>query len=307
MQSLKILVVEDFERVRRSVCSALEQRGGFEITQASDGLEAVQKAEKLQPDLILLDVGLPNLNGIEVAKRVRRLAPAAKILFLSVESDPDVIRKAFSVGALGYIHKTRIQRDLLPAIDALLGGKPFVSRDLNFNEGTDAQPPYHHKILFSSDDEGLQDSLATFIAAALNVGDAAIVWVTEPHRDDLLRRLRARGVNPDAAVQGGTYIAADAAETADPVHLLAVIRGLIQAASRAGKERPRVAVCGERAGRLWAEGKTDEAIRLEQLLNHIAASCADIDILCVYRSPHGQDHNHTLSCLCAEHSAVSFR
>ena len=87
------------------MCSKLQSRGGFHITQASDGFEAVQKAADLQPDLILLDIGLPKLNGIEVARRVGKVAPLAKILFLTVESDPDVIKEALGVGALGYIHK----------------------------------------------------------------------------------------------------------------------------------------------------------------------------------------------------------
>ena len=80
---LKILVVEDFDLFRRFICSKLESRTEFHITQASDGFEAVQKAEELQPDLVLLDIGLPNLDGIEVARRVGKIAPLAKILFLS--------------------------------------------------------------------------------------------------------------------------------------------------------------------------------------------------------------------------------
>ena len=304
MRSIKVLVVEDFDPIRRFVCSTLQQRAGFHIAQASDGLVAVQEIEQLKPDLILLDVGLPNLSGIEVAKCARRLAPAAKILFLSVESDPDVIRQALSVGALGYIHKSRIRSDLLPAIDAVLGGKRFVSR--NFRQGTGIQLPCRHEILFSSDNEVLQDGLATFITAALSEGDAAIVWANEPHRDDLLARLRARGVDVDAVIQNGTYIAADAFETADPAHILATIERLIDAASRAGKERPRVAVCGERAGRLWADGKTDQALCLEQMFNQLAEGRDDIDLLCVYPLPHGYDPGSSVLSLCAEHSGVFY-
>lgn len=136
---LKILVVDDFELFRRIMCSKLQSRGGFHITQASDGFEAVQKAEDLQPDLILLDIGLPKLDGIEVARRVGKVAPLAKILFLSVESDPDVIKVALGLGALGYIHKSRIERDLLPAIHAAVAGEPFVTFDL-----AGAQPDTQH-------------------------------------------------------------------------------------------------------------------------------------------------------------------
>lgn len=123
MRSFTVMVVEDFELFRRFVCSTLEPRTEFQvICQASDGLEAVQKAEELQPDLILLDIGLPTLNGIEAAKRIRKLAPHAKIVFLSQESSSDVVQEAIRLGALGYVEKSRTQSDLLPAIDAVVQG-----------------------------------------------------------------------------------------------------------------------------------------------------------------------------------------
>lgn len=300
-------MVEDFDPFRRFICSKLQSRAEFHIAQASDGFEAVRKAEGLQPDLVLLDIGLPKLDGMEVARRIGKVAPLTKILFLSVNSDPDVIREALSLGALGYIHKSRIERDLLPAIEAAVEGRQFVSVDLDLTKSTDWGSPHRHEIVFSSDDELLQDSLASFIAAALMAGDAAIVWATEPHRDSLRQRLKVRGVGVDAAIRAGTYIAADAAETADPVHLAGVIRGLIQAACRAGKEHPRVAVCGERAGRLWGEGRVDDAIRLEQLLNELAKDLDQVDILCVYPAPHGRDDKNAFGRLCAEHSEMSSR
>jgi GntR family transcriptional regulator len=141
VRSFKILVVDDFEDFRRLVGLLLQQRAGFQIIEAANGLEAVQKAEQLQPDLILLDIGLPDLNGLEVAKRVRELAPAAKILFLSQESSPDVVREALSLGAQAYVLKLQVHNHLLPAIEAVLGGERFVSNGLEFSEGTEAQSP----------------------------------------------------------------------------------------------------------------------------------------------------------------------
>jgi len=130
VQSFKILLVDDFEDFRRFVRSALQQRTEFEITEASDGLQAVERAEKLDADLILLDIGLPRMNGFEVARRLRYLAPRAKIVFVSQESSPDVVRKALSIGARGYIHKLRAGSDLLPAIEAVFRGEQFVSDGL---------------------------------------------------------------------------------------------------------------------------------------------------------------------------------
>lgn len=126
---LTILVVEDHEEFRRFVCSLLSQKAEVQVEVASHGLEAVQKAQELRPELILLDVSLPNLNGIEVARRVRRLIPSTRVLFVSALSDPDVVSEALRLGA-GYVHKASVQGDLLPAIEASLRGEQFVSRSV---------------------------------------------------------------------------------------------------------------------------------------------------------------------------------
>ena len=303
MTSPRILVVEDHEPFRRFIRLGLQEREHRIIGEVSDGLEAVQLAEELQPDLILLDIGLQRLNGIEAAKRIRGVAPNAKLLFVSLESSSEVVEEILRLGAHGYVHKQRADRDLQPAIDAVLEGKRFVSNELEFNDASHTQASHRHEIFFCSDDSILVDGLADFIAGALSIGNAAIVWATEVHQEILVERLRARGVDIDAAVQAGTYISSDAAETPDPVRMLQAVRDLSEAASKAGTKHPRVAVCGERAGRLWAEGKTDAAIRLEQLCNELAQQC-DIEILCAYPSPEDRADDRALKVICAEHTAV---
>ena len=113
------------------VCAILEARPELQVIgEAADGFEAVQKAEELQPDLILLDFGLPTLNGIEAAHRISRLVPAAKILFVSQENDTDVVAAALSNGAKGYLRKQNANSELLSAIEAVLQGDRFVSEGL---------------------------------------------------------------------------------------------------------------------------------------------------------------------------------
>lgn len=97
------------------------------IGEVADGLEAVQKTEILEPDLVLLDIGLPTLNGMEAARQIRKLVPASKIIFVSQESSSDVVQEALQLGAWGYVVKTRAASDLLAAVDAFLEGRQFVS------------------------------------------------------------------------------------------------------------------------------------------------------------------------------------
>jgi DNA-binding NarL/FixJ family response regulator len=109
-------VVDDYEPFRRFVCSTLERRPELQVIgESSDGLEAVQKAEESQPDLIVLDIGLPTLNGIEAARRIRKLSPESEILFVSQESSADVVQEALSLGTLGYVLKAHAGSELVAA------------------------------------------------------------------------------------------------------------------------------------------------------------------------------------------------
>jgi DNA-binding NarL/FixJ family response regulator len=128
---VRVLVVEDYEPFRRFVRSTLVERPELQVIgEASDGLEAVRKAEELQPDLILIDVGLPTLNGIEAARRIRKLSAKSGILFVSQESSADVVQEALRLGALGYVAKTQAGIDLLAAVEAICQGGRFVSAGL---------------------------------------------------------------------------------------------------------------------------------------------------------------------------------
>jgi DNA-binding NarL/FixJ family response regulator len=128
---IRVLVVEDYEPFRRFLRSTLEKRPELQLVgEASDGLEAVNKAEALRPDLVTLDLGLPTLNGIEAARRIRKLCPDCAILFVSQESSPDAVREALSTGATGYVAKTRAATDLLAAVEAVREGRQFVSDGL---------------------------------------------------------------------------------------------------------------------------------------------------------------------------------
>ena len=100
------------------------------LLEVSDGLDAVQKARELQPDLILLDIGLPTLNGIEAARQIRVLAPYSKIVFLTENHDPDLAAAAVQTGSQGFVVKIDAEKELLAAVEAIIAGKRFVSQRL---------------------------------------------------------------------------------------------------------------------------------------------------------------------------------
>jgi DNA-binding NarL/FixJ family response regulator len=137
--SIRILLVDDFEPWCRFVCSMVQTRRELQIIrEVSDGLAAIQIASELQPDLILLDIGLPKLNGIAAARKIRNLTPNSKILFLSQESSSEIVREALDIGA-GFVVKVDAGKELLPAIRAVILGRRFLSVSLEhgtFKEAT---------------------------------------------------------------------------------------------------------------------------------------------------------------------------
>lgn len=131
MSLIGILIVDDCKAFRRFAASAVQQENGLEVVgEAANGLEGVQKADELRPHLVLLDIGLPRLNGIEACRLIRKCAPESNVVFSSEQTDLDVVNAALATGALGYVRKARAARDLMPAVKAALNGMQFVSREL---------------------------------------------------------------------------------------------------------------------------------------------------------------------------------
>ncbi len=338
--TVRVLVVDDHEPFRRFVCSTLGKRQDLQVIgQASDGLEAVRKAQELNPDLIVLDIGLPTFNGLEVARRIRKLCPECKILFMSQGSSFEVAQEAFNLGALGYVVKSHAGSELLAAVEAVCQSRQFVSKGLsghNWTSAKGAQAPdrlfrqevlpslvpkkakisHCHEVKFYSDEAAFLFGLTCFIQAALNAGNPVILVATESHRNSLLERLVAGGVDAAAAIEEGLYLPLDVDEALstfmvndlpDSVRFLKVFGDLLSSARKAAKAKhSRVAACGEFAPTLWAQGKVDAAIQVEHLTDEIARSC-NVDILCGYvlTTLQREQESHIYQRICAEHSVVS--
>lgn len=128
---MRVLIVDDHEVVRRGVCSLIQAQSHYEVCgEAVDGQEAVEKARDLRPDVIVMDVSMPRLNGLEATHAIRAAVPDSKILILSQHDSPEMVRQAFKAGALGYVVKSSIARDLVDALNSVRLHKPFFDGEL---------------------------------------------------------------------------------------------------------------------------------------------------------------------------------
>jgi len=319
---LRILVVDDFEPWLRFVSSSLQRQANFQILlEASDGLDAVYKARQLRPDLILLDIGLPTLNGIKAAQRIRNVSPNSKILFLSEEGSPDVAEAALEVGGTGYVVKSDAGRELLPALKAVSEGKRYISARLAgkvFFGTPDSDPSDghgFHELQIYSNDAALLDGFTSFIAGVLNAGNAVLLLATEAHRRGLSQKLQTQGFDLGAVIKSGCYLPVDARETIasfvvddqpDPDQLGSMVGNFVKTASKApnGATR-RVFACGECAPFLWMQGKLDAALRVEELWEATSHKYG-LGTLCGYISGglQGDKDQRIFQAICSVHSTV---
>ena len=335
----RLLIVDDFELFRRFISSALSSQPQLQIVaEAANGLEAVRKAEELQPDLILMDIGLPGLSGIEAARQIRKLSPKSKILFVSQQTSPDIVQAALETGACGYLVKADAGSQLLTAVHTVLRGETYIApqgrrispsgatqnskkdggHSLARTSSVQSRKPgddRRHEVGFYSDDSSLVTAVTAFVSPALKGGSGAVIVATAAHRDAINAELRAHQIDVSAAIEEGRYVTVDPADALasvmhggilDSRRYLKLFDDLVSSvsASLTGQHR-RIAVWGEGVHLLWAQGKEEAAIQLEKLCNQLCETL-DIDILCGYTlcgSTAVMD-DLVFQRICAEHSAV---
>jgi DNA-binding NarL/FixJ family response regulator len=129
---LRILLADDHEIVRRGLCALLQNHEGWEVCgEATDGREAVEKAKQLRPDVVILDVGMPNLNGLDATRQLMQYDPNFKVIVLTITDSDQVIREALDAGARGFVLKSDAARDLVSAVEALQRKRMFFTPRVN--------------------------------------------------------------------------------------------------------------------------------------------------------------------------------
>jgi DNA-binding NarL/FixJ family response regulator len=128
MSPLRILVADDHEVVRRGLCAVLKSHQGWDVcAEASDGREAVEKAKQLKPDIVILDIGMPNLNGLAATRQILKNHERQKVIVLTVTDSEQVIREVLAAGARGFVLKSDAARDLITAVEALQKDRTFFT------------------------------------------------------------------------------------------------------------------------------------------------------------------------------------
>jgi len=129
---LRILLADDHEIVRRGLCSLLQKHEGWEVCgEASDGREAISMAQELKPDVVIVDIGMPHLNGLDTTRQLLQLDPNFKVIVLTITDSDQVIREALNAGARGFVLKSVAARDLVAAVEALQGKRMFFTSRVN--------------------------------------------------------------------------------------------------------------------------------------------------------------------------------
>jgi DNA-binding NarL/FixJ family response regulator len=320
---VRVLVVDDFEPFRRVVVSMLRKQPELQIIcEASNGSEAVQEAEQQQPDLILLDVGLPKLNGIEAARRIRKLSPKSKILFVSQQSSADIVQEALSLGALGYVVKTHARNDLLAAVESVLQGRVFLGSGISgriFIGSADAiatgENEQTHDVQFYADDNYWRDNVGEFLCTTVSEGKSVIVCATRLHVAAIHQSKQAHDIDVQQLKKVGRFITLDAADTLlkfmnsdlpDQRKFELLLGPVIRHAEAAAvAKNSRVTIVGEMVALLWAAGRVDATIKLEQLWNGLART-QRFHLRCAYPASgfQGELMDQAYTSICAQHSAI---
>jgi CheY-like chemotaxis protein len=303
----RVLLVDDFKPWLRYAVSAIVKDPAWTLVAlASDGLDAVQQAAAHQPEVILLDIGLPSLDGLEVAQRILKRHPTVAILFVTALNSVEIAKAALAIGARGYILKPNAPNELLAAMHAIAQGGRFIGAGLG---SLSESRIVSHDVGFYTDESLLIDEYARVAGPALENGHTFMVATCAARREHLRDRLSKNGVDVERALREDRYREVDPSTMIDGV----IVDGSIDerrfwtlANSLFGigaHADGRIVACGDCAPTLLSQGNARAAIQLEYLWDEFSRAHR-IDTFCGYLMSATAEHEHAVETLRAAHSCV---
>jgi DNA-binding NarL/FixJ family response regulator len=203
--SFRILVADDHEVVRRGLCALLQGQPDWEICgEANDGREALEKAQKLKPDVVILDIGMPSLNGLEATRQILRSNPQTKVLVLTLHDSDQVVREVLNAGARGFLPKSDAARDLVAAVEALRRDKTYFTSKVAamvlegyLKNGTPGAAPV---VPSRSRLTPREREIVQLLAEGKSTKEVAValglsVKTAETHRSNIMRKLELHSVS----------------------------------------------------------------------------------------------------------------
>ncbi len=289
-----VLIVDDYAAWRRSIRILLQKNQQYDvIAEAADGVEAIDLSLELRPDIILMDLSLPKMNGIDAAGRILAKIPSARIVFVSEHGSPDLIAAVMSIGAAGYVVKSRAARELLPAMDAVARRGQIEPLATGYRSDADGRGRHmsRHDVAFYGDEDSMLDDYARVAATVLRSRSIFVIVAGTARQELLRRRLETGGTDVAGAIATGRYHSIAARDFLARVMVCGSVdeqrfwsaAALFRAQVTRGlhDDPSRIVVCGECAPRLLAAHNVEAALHLESLWDQFARTYS-IDTLCGY-------------------------
>ena len=307
----RVLLADDHIDFLKTVSRHLA--AAFDIVAiAADGRQALDLARRLRPDVVVLDVSMPDLNGFQTLEQLRRDGLETRVVFLTMHSDDEFVTAAINGGAHGYVLKSRLHLDLISAIDHALAGRLFLPSLTSLSTVAGSR----HAVQFHANDSHYLNEISQLVGATLRSGEQVVIVTSEATRTGIAQRLQARQIDLAMLAQRGQYVAQDSAlallhamregrpdkeRVAEMIHGLDLLRLAVP-----NGPRGRLTICGDMCASLCRNGDFEAALELERIWDDLTRALPFFTVCCYpIDCFENSEALNLLSNVCAAHSAVT--
>ena len=305
----RVLLADDHAEMRSHASSVLQETCDI-VASVSDGLEAVEQTIHLSPDVVVLDVTMPGLDGFQAARELRRRGSQAKIVFLSLHEGDEFVVTGIRSGGSAYVPKHRMPIDLPSAVEHVSAGRVFLP---SLSSLSAIAPRGGHAMMFYARHEAWCSEAAGLVRVALSRGDAVTVFASEVTRMGVAKKLAAQGLDTTQVIADGRYVVVDAAETLQQIILngqpdaqrVAAVVDTLESRLAVSRPAARMTIIGEIAAGV-GRNEPDALLGIEHLWNALAGDRPFLTV-CGYSTRRLRDDaqdGRLWSGLCGQHWAV---